>query len=426
MIEISKPRDCCGCSACVNICPKHCITMNEDNEGFLYPHVNKGKCVNCGMCEKVCPILKESKAQDPITAFAAYSKDDILRKCSSSGGVFSMLAETIIDAGGVVFGAKYDENWNVVIGSTSDKSGIAAMRGSKYVQASIGNSYMTAKKYLQEGKKVLYSGTPCQIAGLKSYLKKEFDNLLSVDLSCHGVPSPLVWRLYLNEILNTVNGAATNVLFRDKKPSWESFNFTIRMDKDNGTAELSWPRLDNTFMKAFLGNLILRPSCSHCLFKEGRGCSDITLADFWGIDNIHHGLNDDKGISLVIARTNKGINALHGMSNSVLIETDYLKARAFNEGLKSEAWSHPNRWRFFRKLHHSDSIISLIERSLRPTLPERLQNKFMKYIIPLGGVRYYKGKEPIDKIYNLQSIDFRNKSNSWEDYSIVIKIKIDI
>lgn len=426
MIKIVRPEDCCGCSACACICPRHCISMTEDKEGFLYPHVNKEACVNCGMCDKVCPIHKESKTQEPIMAFASYSKDEFLRKSSSSGGVFSMLAETTINEGGVVFGAKYDENWNVIIGSTSDKNGLAAMRGSKYVQASIADSYKTAKKYLQEGRKVLYSGTPCQIAGLKSYLKKEYDNLLSVDLSCHGVPSPLVWRLYLNEILNVVNVNATNVLFRDKKPSWESFNFTIRFDKDNGTAELSWPRLNNTFMKAFLSNMILRPSCSRCLFKDGRGCSDVTLADYWGIDNIHQGLNDDKGISLVIARTEKGIKALHLMRNSVLIETDYIKARAFNEGLKSEAWTHPNRWRFFRKLHHSNSIISLIEKCLRPTLLERFQNKLMKYIIPLGGVMYNKGQESIVNINNLQSIDFRSKSNSWENYNIVIKIKFDL
>ena len=198
MIDIKEKNNCCGCSACVQICPKQCISMAADNEGFLYPQVNSAICIDCGLCEKVCPVINQSAPREPLVVYAAKNNNEDIRLKSSSGGIFTLLAEKVIEEGGVVFGAKFDADWNVVHDYTETIEGLAAFRGSKYVQSIIGDNFKTAKQFLNNGRKVLFSGTPCQIAGLKKYLRKEYDNLLTVDVVCHGVPSPMVWRDYLD------------------------------------------------------------------------------------------------------------------------------------------------------------------------------------------------------------------------------------
>lgn len=199
MIKLEKKSDCCGCAACVQRCPKQCISMQEDEEGFLYPAVDKESCIDCGLCEKVCPILSPSSPHLPHYIYAAKSKDEHIRKHSSSGGVFTLLAEQTINAGGVVFGARFDEKWDVVHDYSETLEGLSAFRGSKYVQSSIDQSYKQVESFLRGGRLVLFSGTPCQIAGLKRFLRKDYENLTTVDFICHGVPSPKVWRMYLKE-----------------------------------------------------------------------------------------------------------------------------------------------------------------------------------------------------------------------------------
>ena len=199
MIEIKDKKDCCGCSACVQRCPKQCITLKEDNEGFLYPIVDKKTCIDCGLCEKVCPILHQGEPQKPLKVYAAKNLNEEIRRQSSSGGIFTLLAEQVIQEGGVVFGARFDENWEVKHDYTETIEGLAVFRGSKYVQSRIEDNYKKAEEFLKQGRKVLFSGTPCQIAGLKRFLRKEYEELLTVDFVCHGVPSPGVWRKYLKE-----------------------------------------------------------------------------------------------------------------------------------------------------------------------------------------------------------------------------------
>ena len=321
MIEIKDKKDCCGCAACVQICPKVCISLVEDAEGFLYPHVDRNSCIDCGLCEKVCPIINVGEPREPLCCYAAKNKDERIRIESSSGGVFTLLAENIIDDGGVVFGARFDDKWDVVHDYTETKSGLAAFRGSKYVQSRIGNTFRQAESFLKEGRKVLFSGTPCQIKGLKLYLRKDYDNLLTVDFICHGVPSPGVWRQYLDETFmkpdrregrrkNTVLSSPkdipviTGISFRDKKLGWKKYSFVVR-GKSAGQADknsvlLSDMHQNNVYMKAFLSDLILRPSCYGCRAKGGRSGSDITIADFWGIQNVLPEFDDDKGVSLLI------------------------------------------------------------------------------------------------------------------------------
>lgn len=178
----------------------------EDNEGFLYPYVDVSSCVDCGLCEKVCPVINQGEAKQADKVYAAINPDDNIRLRSSSGGVFSMLAERIILENGVVFGARFDDNWEVIHDSCETIEGLAAFSGSKYVQSKIGNCFSRTEKYLKEGRKVLFSGTPCQIAGLHKFLRKDYDNLLTVDVVCHGVPSPAVWRAYLKELKTRPQG----------------------------------------------------------------------------------------------------------------------------------------------------------------------------------------------------------------------------
>lgn len=206
MINIRDKYSCCGCAACVQACPKDCISFEEDEQGFRYPFVDKIRCIDCGLCEKVCPFINQSEPLKPQKVYAAKNPNDEIRLKSSSGGIFTMLAEFIIDEGGVVFGARFDKNWEVEHGYTQIKEGIEAFRGSKYLQSRIGNTYVQVRDFLIEGRKVLFSGTSCQIAGLKLFLRKDYDNLLTIDIVCHGVPSPLIWRTYLNDIKSRSKG----------------------------------------------------------------------------------------------------------------------------------------------------------------------------------------------------------------------------
>ena len=329
MIHITDKSQCCGCSACVQQCPKQCISLKEDKEGFLYPIVDEQTCIDCGLCGKVCPIINPNEPREPLKVYAAKHKDDEIRMKSSSGGIFTLLAEQIIDEGGVVFGARFDEYWEVMHDYTETKEGLAVFRGSKYVQSRIGNTYLQAENFLKQGRKVMFTGTPCQIAGLKRFLRKEYENLLAVDFVCHGVPSPKVWRIYLDETLarqgigkNTVLSHAMlrqkfirSIDFRSKSTGWKNFSFVLTLTKasvngEENSALLSTVFSENQFMQAFLGDYILRPSCYKCVCKAGRSGADITLGDFWGIEMIRPDLDDDKGCGLVLNYSNCNLTSL--------------------------------------------------------------------------------------------------------------------
>lgn len=327
MIDIQDKNKCCGCHACATVCSKHCITMQADEEGFLYPVVDKDACTDCGLCEKVCPVINQNEPCKPLKVYAAKNKNEEIRRQSSSGGIFTLLAEKVVASGGVVFGARFDEEWNVVHSWADTVEGIVAFRGSKYVQSTIGDSYREAKDFLKQGRKVLFSGTPCQIAGLKKYLRKEYDNLLTVDVVCHGVPSPLVWRTYLDETrkkLSTKRGVGKNtessfigelpvitgISFRDKTNGWKKYGFRLCYTNEiNEEKFLLQPSKDNIFMKGFIANLYLRPSCYACAARSGKSASDISIADFWGVQNFYPEFDDDMGVGLIFVNSEKGKSA---------------------------------------------------------------------------------------------------------------------
>ena len=318
MIKITQKEHCCGCSACVHICPKHSISFQEDKEGFLYPKVDLETCIDCGLCEKVCPVVNQEPEREPLQVYAAKNDDESIRHKSSSGGLFTLLAEKIIEDGGVVFGARFNENWEVVHDYTDTIEGLEPFRGSKYVQSAVGESFKQAETFLKAGRKVMFTGTPCQIAGLKNFLRKDYKNLLAVDFVCHGVPSPLVWRMYLEEEVARQGNAGKNsvlaspkdapvltgVNFRDKSVGWKKFSFVLSISKASAVGEqnsvLSSVFTENDYMRAFLSNLSLRPSCFNCSSKAGKSGADITIGDFWGIENVQPELDDDIGMSVLV------------------------------------------------------------------------------------------------------------------------------
>lgn len=367
MIHITDKHNCCGCSACVQICPKKCIGMQEDKEGFLYPLVDLDTCINCGLCEKVCPCINLVDSKAPLQTFAAKNPDDQIRMMSSSGGVFSMLADRILNDGGVVFGVRFNNEWEVVHDYIESQECISLFRGSKYVQSRIGTAYRDAETFLKAGRSVLFSGTPCQVKGLKLYLRKEYDKLLTVDFICHGVPSPGVWRQYLDETFgypdrregrgkNTVLSVSkdipviTGINFRDKKLGWKKFSFVVRGKSAEGgqnSVLLSDIHRKNLYMKAFLRDFIIRPSCYFCPVKGGRSGADITLGDFWGIQNVLPLFDDDKGVSAVLLHSEKG-KEYYSKINADSIEVSMQDIIGENPAYIKSVGNNPLREQFFQ------------------------------------------------------------------------------
>lgn len=391
MINITDKSKCCGCSACVQSCPKQCIAMREDKEGFLYPKVDATKCIDCGLCEKVCPVLNVAEDRLPQTVLAAKNKNEQIRNTSSSGGIFTILAEQVINDGGVVFGARFNGKWEVVHSYAETVEDLAAFRGSKYVQSVIGDSFKQTEAFLKQGRKVLFSGTPCQIAGLKRYLRKAYSNLLTVECVCHGVPSPLVWREYLNEIRrpkgvfgkNTVSSiykdlpVITGINFRDKSNGWKKFGFVFGLksaseaDKNtvssSGTQKVLQPFYENPFMQAFLADFILRPSCYHCSVKTGRSGADIALGDFWGIENVLPEFDDDKGCNLILDYTSR----VEYESECVCMQAVYGDAVKYNPAIEHSVNKPFNRNFFFHRVHKGKGCIGALNNT-------RSSNLFMR------------------------------------------------
>ena len=431
MINVTDKHNCCGCAACVQKCPRQCITLIEDAEGFLYPHVDSEQCIDCGICETVCPVINQNNKRIPLHTLAAVNNNEEIRYQSSSGGIFSMLAETVIDEGGVVFGARFDEQWQVTIDYTDTKEGLSAFRGSKYVQARTGNTYIQCEQFLKNGRKVLYSGTPCQIAGLKQYLSKEYNNLITVDVVCHGVPSPKVWKKYLNEI--TCVAKNKDLSNRDKVNKWHNFHFVIQNQGSDKIIILTSPHGENDYIAAFLKNMILRPSCYQCKVRDLRSGSDITIGDYWGIDSVCPEMNDNKGVCLVLVNTVIGKETLNSA------EMNY-KETSFEEGYRGNPviFRSPQPWfrreRFFYNLDTCNSIIGNIRMCLKPTCKIKLRNTCYVFRNFLNRVLHKSKKSGLMedekmKISDLNfsneifDIQFRDKTTGWSSYNITIKLK---
>lgn len=429
---------CCGCTACHSACPKHCITMKEDKEGFLYPIVDNSLCIDCQQCVKVCPFHNSYNEEKTVKVYAAYNITEKIRLQSSSGGIFTLMAEKTIKEGGVVFGARFTKDWQVEIVPTENIEGLAAFRGSKYLQAKVGESFKQAKDYLRQGRKVLFSGTPCQIAGLKHYLRKDYENLLAVDFVCHGVPSPKVLAKYLSQVTDAGKKAIKDIKFRDKPNGWKRFNFTLSFNKEDKSYTMSSFNGENHYMRAFLSDMILRPSCYNCQAKCGRSHSDITIADFWGIDQVIPQMDDDMGTSLLLVHSAKGKEVMN-FEGMKYVDASYDEALKFNPSIEKCVAPHRNRKDFFKKLDNTRDLISLINKELKPTYKEqirmfyqRCRHKAKSFLIKFAGGKLNKQVQSTKigiaispaETQNLivNYVSFRSKVNGWKKYRMTITL----
>ena len=383
MNRLPEKSHCTGCAACYAVCVRKAITMSTDSEGFLYPVVDSGLCVKCGMCAKVCPSLSADVSRLPLAVYAAKAKNDDLRGQSSSGGVFSLLAKSTIDRGGLVFGAAFDhDDWHVFHRSADSETGLAELRGSKYVQSEMGGCFNQVDAALKSGREVLFSGTPCQIAGLGHYLEMtdagHKDNLLLVDVACHAVPSPAAWRRYLEKRVGCAYdgrtgevGKTRRISSRCKSSGWKDYSMSLCFA--NGKEYLSAFGKD-PFIRGFLAELYNRPSCHNCPSKELRSGSDMTIADYWGVAGRFPEMDDDKGTSLVLVNSEKGREAFGAICDKMeYVESDYAHACETNPVIVRSTDPHRNRARFFRVLDDNDFDCT-VDRMLQSSLTARLRS----------------------------------------------------
>ena len=352
-MKIVANKKCIGCNVCSSVCPNHCISMREAKDGFEYPIIDKRECLNCKACINTCPVVNATEQKNSLSlSYAAYSKDEAIRMQSSSGGLFYCLAEKIIELGGVVFGATFDRDNRLVHRSCDHIDGLKSFCGSKYVQSHIGDCYYEAEKYLKDSRTVYYSGTPCQISALKHYLRKPYDNLITQDIICHGVPSPLVLKKYLNKRQSEVDSRTEMINFRNKDSGWEKYSITIGFE-DDSTYQCEYSR--DAYMLAFLKNLSLRESCYHCSFRSKKRESDITLGDFWGINNILPQMNDDKGTSFIIINSEIGKKLFDLIDDNIIFQSvDLDEALAANPSMTASVYQPIERSRFFRDIVNAD------------------------------------------------------------------------
>jgi len=375
LIDVNDRIRCFGCCACFNVCPIKCVSMDIDEEGFRYPVINNIECVNCRLCESVCPIIHKYEAKYSPKVYAAYSKSDEVRLKSSSGGIFSLVSEYVINRGGVVFGARFDDKFNVIHDYVDNLKDLTKLMGSKYTQSEIGSTYKHAKMYLDYGRIVMFSGTPCQIGGLKSYLKKEYDNLICQDIICHGVPSPKVWEKYVAFRQEEAGAAVKEISFRNKSMGWKKYAMSFLFDNETKYIKC---HQEDLMMKAFLNDICLRPSCYNCLFKSAHRASDITLADFWGIENILPAMDDDKGTSLVISNNNIGDTLLENIKSKIVIkQVEYDTVNKYNHSYRDSAKMSKRRTNFFKEID-STPIDNLIEKYSTNTFAEKVMDRLKR------------------------------------------------
>lgn len=382
---IDKNR-CYGCAACAQKCPQQVITMERDATGFLFPVIDQKHCVHCGLCLSVCPANVDIIQECKPTVYGGYAKNQKIRYESSSGGVFTILSESVIDMGGTVYGVAYGKSIRH-IGHipVQDKSELKRLRGSKYVQSDIGTTYSSVQKDLRSNIPVLFSGTACQIAGLKSFLGREYDNLLCVDVICHGVPSPLMWEKYLDSVEQKYHSEIINFEFRSKRYSWKDFGIKKQLGESKEKFEFAF---ENSYFRFFNSNLCLRPTCYDCKFKGIRNLSDISLGDFWNVNKIISDQDDGKGLSIILINTDHGKRFFESIKdNLILIDRDitYEEACKCNRAISDSMKTSPQRSEFFRDLTSMkyDAVV-------KKYAPLAKKHKLKSIILRAGLPKYWK------------------------------------
>lgn len=322
---------CTGCRACEQLCPKQCISMKSNEEGFLVAEIDENVCIGCGLCQKRCPQNNMPDKYSPIKVLAVRYKKDMELKASASGGAFVALAHQVLEQNGVVFGAAYGEDWKVGHIAVHNEEDLHKLQGSKYVQCNTLHTYSEVKTLLCEGKKVLYSGTPCQIGGLRAFLRKDYDNLLTIDLICHGVASPKLFQKYIGWLGKETGGKILSYNFRDKAGGWGLGYKTKTKTKTKTRAA----NLDPYYYH-FLKGDTYRECCYRCNYCTQERAGDITIGDYWGIEREHPKFYSTKGVSVVLLNTDKALNLLERVMDVFYIqESTFEKAAKKNHNLLS-------------------------------------------------------------------------------------------
>ncbi len=347
---LDKKEKCCGCSACYSICPVQAIEMQPDEEGFLYPIISEKKCIGCGRCKEVCPITHKPSNFSLKLSYGCYAKRQEEQMESSSGGVFSVLARKVLLENGIVCGAAYDEKQLVFHLIIESENELFRLKGTKYVQSRIENVFSDIKEFLAQNRTVLFSGTPCQVAGLKSFLGKEYDNLICVDLICHGVPSPKVWERYLKQI--SKGSTVEKVTFRNKSQGINRITLDYYL-KDGNVIQENYA--DSLYMKGFIQNLYVRPSCFECKFKGADRCSDLTIGDFWAVKEYHPEFYNDKGVSAIIVHSEMGKRWIKKIEEELnIIQSSIKELACWNECLLESTVKNDRREDFFSQWNDED------------------------------------------------------------------------
>ena len=380
---LADRNKCTGCMSCYNICARDAIKMESDNMGFLHPVIDINNCVECGMCEKSCPVLMGANTNNVHTkeVYAAWNRDEKVRKDSSSGGIFFAIAEYILEKQGIVIGAGFDDNMHVVQTAIESKSDIWKLQGSKYVQSYVGDMYRVVKNNLALGRMVLFVGTPCQVAGLKKFLGNYDKGMLrTIDLVCHGAPSPKILREYFDYVEEKYKGNVRQVLFRDKKYGWKKYSMSIKLDngkKDVGTYTFS------PYLNGFMKDLYLREACYQCEYASLDRYGDLTLGDFWGYKSQNQNdIDDDKGISFVLVNSIEGKEILENIKNKIVYFARNIDdVKIGNPSLYMQTKEPADR-RFFLKEYKDNGFNYVLDKYMKkePTLKEKIALKCPKFV----------------------------------------------
>lgn len=397
-MKLCTAENCTGCMACYNICPVGAISISQDRKGFYVPEIHDAKCIHCNQCVSICPELRHSRGQPPQSVLACWARNDVLRQASTSGGIFSGLAAETFRRGGVVCGVCLDHNLVArhVIVENIEK--LTPLRGSKYVQSDVGNVMNACKQHLEAEKQVFFTGTPCQVAGFKNFLGHGYENLLTADIICHGVPSPLVFDKYLRFIESTYLKKIMSVQFRYKKPGWTVFSMQIVFEDQS---EYIADSMTDPYLIAFLKDYISRDCCARCRYAVDWRQGDLTIADFWGyVSDKWATRNTEKGISLVLQNTAKGIEALDAIAkNYIIVEKTMEEAKSGNQCLSRPYPPNKETEKFWRKFLSDEKFEDVLKEYLYPRKRSKWHevSRFIddkSYLIPNGlRVQYDKFKQ---------------------------------
>lgn len=377
-----KTNMCTGCGMCMAICPSSAIQMQPDEHGFLHPAADAAKCTDCGLCARKCPASMPPQVSAHTDILAGYAKDATLLTKSSSGAIFPVLAAEIIRRGGIVLGAAFDGNFNVVHTAAETLSELPALCCSKYVQSRMTDGcYSQVKRALSAGRLVYFSGVPCQVAALKNYLGREYETLVTQDTACHSVPSPMVWKDYMAELEKQYGGKLTAFSFRNKANSWEAYHICAAFE--NGR-EFVQPAAENPYQRGFIKGLYSRSSCFACKFKGVARCSDITLADYWGVKGLQPEAYNPQGTSLILIHSEKGRSLLASCKDWLKLQPAAKDAFAFNSAVLTPV-EKPARYDEFWAEYGQTPFNALVSACCEPTkeelMRERRSHSFLARVI---------------------------------------------